>query len=150
MRQVMRVVVDQCVPAALTAGLNVAQRLGWVTVLPLSLVIEREYGNYALTLGVAAALVGGGTFAREGQQFGIGGFLTTALASLVMALPFVLARYGITLGVAPAHFAVAATFAYLGFHVAIGLLVGGCWSVVVKPFREQRLLDSWREPPIRS
>lgn len=149
MRHLVTVLVDQGVPAALTAGLNLLQRLGWVTILPLSLAIEREYGNYALTLGVAAALVGGGTFARGGQEFGIGGFLATALASLVMASPFVLARHGIFLGVAPAHFAMVATFAYLGFHVAIGLLVAGCWSAVVRTFREQRLLDSWREPPDR-
>ncbi len=149
MRQLVRVVVDQIVPAALTAALHVAQRLGWVTVLPLSLVIQREYGNYGLTLGVAAALVAGGTFAREGQPFGIAGFLATALAGVAMASPFILARYGLYLGLAPTHFAIVATFAYLGFHMAIGLLVGGCWSIGVKTFREQRLLDSWREPSSR-
>lgn len=142
--------MDQLVPAALTAGLNVVQRLGWVTILPLSQVIEREYGNYALALGASAALVAGGAFAREGRQFGIAQFLTTTLAGLVSASPFVLARYGISLGLVPMHFAILGTFAYFGFSVAMGLLIGGCWSAVVKTFREERLLDSWREPPGRS
>jgi hypothetical protein len=31
----------------------------------------------------------------------------------------------------------AATFAYLGLYVVIGVLIGGCWSNVVKAFREE-------------
>ena len=141
MGQLIRFVIDQMIPAALTAALMLVQRFGVVTLLPLNLVIEREYGNYALLLGVAAALVSSGTFSRVTHQFGIGAFLTTVSAGLVTVAPFIFARYGIYLGLAPAHFSILATFAYLGLYVVIGLLLGGCWSAVVKAFRDQT--PSW-------
>lgn len=137
MSRVVTFTIDQLVPAALTAGLVLVQRFGFLTLLPLNLVVEREYGNYALLLGTAAALVASGTFTRVTHQFGLGAFLATAAAGLVMVAPFIVARYGLYLGLAPGQFAIAATFAYLGLYVVIGLLVGGCWSVAVKPFREQ-------------
>jgi len=137
MGQLAKFLIDQLIPAALTVALIAAQRLGFLTLLPLNLVIEREYGNYALLLGVAAALVASGTFSKVTHHFGIGAFLATTSAGLATVGPFVFARYGIYLGLAPAHFAIVATFAYLGLYVIIGLLIGGCWSVVVKAFREQ-------------
>jgi len=136
-RQLTRFVVDQGIPAALTAGLNVAQRLGYLTLLPLNVVIEKEYGNYALLLGAAGAFVASATFIRTGRRFGVGAFLLTVVASLVMVTPFILYRYGMSLGLAPMHFALAATFAYLGFYVTLGVLVGGCWSAVVRAFRDR-------------
>jgi hypothetical protein len=139
MRQIMGFVVDQGIPAALTAGLNVAQRLGYMTLLPLNAVIEKEYGNYALLLGAAGAFVASATFTREGRRFGVGAFLLTVLASLVMVTPFILYRYGMTLGLTPMQFALAATFAYLGFYVTVGVLVGGCWSAVVRAFSRHDL-----------
>jgi hypothetical protein len=141
MRQLTRFLIEQLVPAALTAALILIQRLGFARLLPLNVVIEREYGNYALVLGVAAAFVASGTFSRVTCQFGIGAFLATASVGLGTIAPFVFARYGSYLGLSPAHFAIAATFAYLGFYVVIGLLFGGCWSVVVKAFRDQA--PSW-------
>lgn len=141
MRQLTRVLIEQLVPAALTATLILIQRLGSARLLPFNVVIEREYGNYALLLGVAAAFVASGTFSKVTHQFGIGAFLATASGGMVTIAPFVFARYGIYLGQAPAHFAIAATFAFLGFYVVIGLLFGGCWSVVVKAFRDQT--SSW-------
>ena len=140
-RQLTRFLIEQLVPAALTAALILIQRLGSVRLLPLNVVIEREYGNYALLLGVAAAFVASGTFSKITHQFGIGAFLATASGGLVTITPFVFARYGISLGLVPAHFAMTATFAYLGFSVVIGLLFGGCWSVVVKAFRDET--SSW-------
>jgi hypothetical protein len=137
LRPVTRFVVDQGIPAVLTAGLNVAQRFGYVTLLPLNVVIEKEYGNYALLLGAAGAFVASATFIREGRRFGIGPFLLTVVASLVAVTPFILYRYGMSLGLAPMHFALAATFAYLGFYVTVGVLVGGCWSAVVRAFRDR-------------
>lgn len=137
MRHLARFLIDQFVPAALTAALILVQRLGFVTVLPLNLVIEREYGNYALLLGVAAALVASGTFSKATHEFGVLAFLATAAAGLLAIVPFIFARYGIFLGLAPAHFSIVATFAYLGLYVVIGLLLGGCWSTVVKAFRDQ-------------
>jgi hypothetical protein len=139
MRQLARFVVDQGIPAALTAGLNVAQRLGYMTLLPLNVVIEKEYGNYALLLGAAGAFVASATFTRTGRRFGVGAFLLTVLASLVMVTPFILSRYGMSLDLAPMHFALAATFAYLGFYVTVGVLVGGCWSAVVRAISRQDL-----------
>jgi hypothetical protein len=136
-RRVARLVVDQGVPAALTAGLNAAQRFGYLTLLPLNAVIEKEYGNYALLLGAAGAFVTSAAFTREGRRFGIGAFLLSVVASLITVTPFILNRYGVTLGVAPMHFALAATFAYLGFYVTVGILIGGCWSAVVGAFRDR-------------
>ena len=133
-RRITKLVVGQGVPAALTAGLNIAQRLGYLTLLPLNAVIEKEYGNYALLLGAAGAFVTSATFTREGRRFGVGSFLLTVVASLVMVTPFILHRYGMDLGLAPMHFALAATFAYLGFYVSVGVLVGGCWSAVMRAF----------------
>ena len=138
-RRITRLVVDQGIPAALTAGLNLAQRLGYLTLLPLNAVIEKEYGNYALLLGAAGAFVASVTFTRDGRRFGVGSFLLTVLASLVMVAPFILHRYGMDLGLAPMHFALAATFAYLGFYVTVGVLVGGCWSAVMRVFSHQDL-----------
>lgn len=137
MSQLTRFLVDQLIPAALTAAVILAQRLGLMRLFPLNVVIEREYGNYALLLGVAAALVAGGTFSKVTHQFGIGAFLATVLGGLATISPFVFARYGISLGLAPVHLAMAATYAYMGLSVVIGLLFGGCWSVVVKAFRDQ-------------
>jgi hypothetical protein len=31
---------------------------------------------------------------------------------------------------------VVATYAYLGFAVTVGLLIGGCWSLVVRTLRD--------------
>jgi hypothetical protein len=137
MGRVLRWAIDQLIPAVLTAALVLVQRFGLLTLLPLNLVIEREYGNYALLLGVGAALVSSGIFGRVTRQFGVGAFLATALAGFVTITPFVSARYGISFGLPPAHFAMAATFAYLGLYVVIGVLIGGCWSNVVKAFREE-------------
>lgn len=139
LRRVLRLVVEQGVPAALTAGLNVAQRFGYVTLLPLNAVIEREYGNYAVLLGAAGAFVTSANFTRDGRRFGVGWFLVAAVASLAMAAPFIFHRYGVDPGLAPMHFALVATFAYLGLYIAVGILVGGCWAAVVRAFFRHEL-----------
>jgi hypothetical protein len=131
-------VVDHLVPAVVAAGLNLAPRLGYLTLLPLSVGFEREYGNYALLLGVTGALVASTSFGRVGAHFGVPAFVITALAGLATVAPFILGRAGVTLGLSPRHFDIVATFAYLGFFIVVGLLVGGCWSVVVKTAREAR------------
>lgn len=138
MRQFLTFVIEMLIPAGLTGALILVQRLGLVRLLPLSQVVEREYGNIALLLGVGGALVASGTFTRATHQYGVGGFLATASAALAMAAPFISARYGSHLGLAPAYFDILGTFAYLGFYVAVGLLFGGCWSVILKAMREPR------------
>ncbi len=145
MRAMIRFAIDQLVPAALAAALNLAPRLGYFTLLPLSIGIEREYGNYALLLGTAGALVASASFGRTGISFTVPAFVGTALAGLVTIAPFILGRAGVTLGLPPRHLDIAATFAYLGFSIVVGLLVGGCWSVVMKSVREGRDSD-WSRP----
>ncbi len=145
MRAVMRFVINQLIPAALTAGLNLAPRFGYFTLLPLSMGVEREYGNYALLLGSAAALVASASFGRVGTRFDLQGFVGMALAGLLTISPFVLGRAGVTFGLPPRHFDVVITFAYLGFFIVVGLLVGGCWSVVVKAVRDARG-GEWERP----
>ncbi len=134
--KVVRFVVDLCIPAALTAGLHAAQRFGYITLLPLNVVIQKEYGNYAMFLSAAGALVASTAFSREGRRFGVVAFLCTALASLVMISPFVLGRYGMEVGLTPMEFSLVATFAYLGFSITLGLLIGGSWSAITRTFRD--------------
>ncbi len=136
MRAWMPFLIDQLIPAALTAGLNLAPRFGYFTLLPLSLAVEREYGNYALLLGSAGALVASASFCRVGARFNLPQFAGVAVAGLVTVTPFVLGRAGITLGLPPRQFDVVITFAYLGFFIVVGVLVGGCWSIIVKALRD--------------
>jgi hypothetical protein len=133
-RAALRFVVDQVVPVALTAALNLATRSGLVTLLPLTAVIEREYGNLALLLGCAAALVASATFSRV--PFDLPAFVTTGLLAIVSAAPFILGRAGLTLALPSRQFDVVLTLAYVGFSLVAGLLIGGCWSVVVRALRE--------------
>jgi len=136
MLALLRFTGEHLVPVLLTAGLNLASRWGYLTLLPLSPGLDRAYGNLALLFGVAAALVGSVTFSRAESRFDIPAFVGTAGAGLVMATPFILARAGLTLGVAPRHFDIVATFAYVAFFSVVGLLVGGSWSVVVRAVRD--------------
>lgn len=136
MRALIRFATDQLVPTVLAAALNLAPRLGYLTLLPLSVGVEREYGNYALLLGIAGALVASASFGREDIHFDIPAFVVTALAGLATVSPFILGRAGVTLGLPPRHFDIVVTFAYLGFSIVAGLLVGACWSVVVKAVRD--------------
>jgi predicted cobalt transporter CbtA len=135
MRRFGRFCLDQGIPAVLAIGLIAAQRFGYMALLPLNVVIEREYANYAMLLAAIAAFVTSATFMRDGWRFGIGPFLGTTLAGLVTASPFMFARYGMQFGLPPMQFALIATFAYLAFSVTLGLLIGGCWSVIVKAVR---------------
>ena len=140
LRKLMRFLVDLCIPAVCAVGVNAAQRYGYINWLPLNVVIEREYGIYALFLSAVAALVASAAFTRERRRFGVGAFLGTALASLAMVAPFILSRYGVQPpGITPMEFSLMATFAYLGFSVTIGLVIGGCWSLVVRTFKDPDL-----------
>jgi hypothetical protein len=136
MRRLGRILVDHFVPAVLAAGLNAAQRYGYLTLVPLNVVIERQYGTYALFLAAIAAFVAASAFTRGGCRFGVVAFLTTALLSIVMVSPFVLARYEMDVGLTPMQFSLVSTFAYLGFSITVGLLIGGSWSTVVRAFRD--------------
>ena len=136
LRRLGRILVDQVFPAGLAAGLHVAQRYGYIALVPLNVVIERQYGSYALFLSAIAAFVAAAAFTRPGRRFGIVAFLCTALVSILMVSPFLLARYGMDVGLTPMQFSVVATYAYLGFAVTVGLLIGGCWSLVIRTLRD--------------
>ena len=51
---------------ALTAGLNIAQRLGYLKWLPMNAFTEKKHGNYTLMLGLANAFVASTTFTHVG------------------------------------------------------------------------------------
>jgi hypothetical protein len=137
MGRFLAVVVEAVVPGVLTAAIGVVQRLGWLSVLPGNPVIEREYGLYGLVLGVAGAIVTSASCLKHGREYGFIAFLSTLVAGLALASPFIAWRYGMQLGLAPMQFALLGTFAYLGLYVVLGVLIGGCWSLVVGMFRGQ-------------
>ncbi len=131
----LRFIIDHLVPVLLTVALNLAPRLGYFSLLPLPGNLEQAFGNFALILGAAAALVASVTFSRAGAPFDIPAFVGTAVAGLITITPFILERAGSTFGLPLRHFNIAATLSYLGFFLVVGLLVGGCWSVAVKAVR---------------
>jgi hypothetical protein len=135
MSRFLAVVVEAGVPGILTALLGIAQRLGWLSLLPGNPVIEREYGLYGLALGVAGAIVTSGSCLKPAREYGFGAFLSTGVAGLVLASPFIAWRYGMQFGLAPMQFALLGTFAYLGLSIVLGILIGGCWSLLVGMFR---------------
>ncbi len=134
----LRFTGEHLIPVLVTAGLNLAPRLGYFTLLPLAAGLERVYGNLALLFGVAAALVASVTYGREDARFDIPAVLGTMGAGLVTVTPFILARESMTLGLPPRYFDILVTFAYVGFFAVVGLLVGGCWSVAVRAVRDAR------------
>lgn len=146
LRALLRFSGEHLVPILLTAGLAVLPRWGYLVLLPSAAGLDQAYGNLALLFGVAAALVGSVTFSRAEPRFDIPAFVGTAGVGLVAATPFILARAGLTLGLAPRYFEILATFAYVGFFIVVGLLVGGCWSVVVRAMRDARESRSPQRP----
>jgi len=150
MQGLLRFTAEHLVPLLLTAGLNLAPRWGYFTLLPLTSGLERAYGNLGLLFGAAAALVASVTFGREEAHFDIPTVLGTMGAGLVTVTPFVLAREGLTLGLPPRQFDILTTFAYVAFFAVVGLLVGGCWSLAVRAVRDARGTKSPSEPAIRA
>jgi hypothetical protein len=140
---------EHLLPVLVTAALNLGPRWGYFSLLPLSAGLDHAYGNLALLFGVAAAVVGSVTFGRAEFRFDIPAFVGTAGAGLVTMTPFILARAGLTLGVAPRHFDILTTFAYVAFFAVVGLLVGGCWSVVMRAIRDADESHSPQQPGTR-
>lgn len=149
LRTLLRVTGEHLVPVLLTAVLNIAPRWGYFTLLPVAPGLDRAYGNLALLFGVAAAVVGSVTFGRGEPRFDIPAFLGTAGAGLLTATPFILAHAGLTLGMPPRYVEILTTFAYLGFFGVVGLLVGGCWSVVVRAIRDAYESHGPQRPGLR-
>lgn len=125
---------DQIAPAAVTAVLELLERVQWINVVPADPQIERTYGSYALFLAVSASLVSSAAFIKEKQDYGVSNFLLTVLAWLGMLPPFIVAPYGYSFGLYPAQFSVVVIFAFLGLHVAAGIFIGGIWTVILKTF----------------
>jgi len=150
LRAVLRFTGEHLVPILLAAGLVLAPRWGYLALLPFFAGLERTYGNIAVLFAAAAALVGSVAFSRAESRFDIPAFVGTAGVGLIAATPFILARAGLTIGLAPRHFEILATFAYIGFFAVVGLLVGGCWSVVVRAARDayETRTPRWPRRPI--
>ena len=149
LRVLLWVTGEHLMPVLVTAALNLGPRWGYFSLLPLSAGLDHAYGNLALLFGIAAALVGSVTFGRAAPRFDIPAFVGTAGAGLVTVTPFILARAGLTLGVAPRHFDIVTTFAYVAFFAVVGLLVGGCWSVVVRAIRDASARHAPQRPGMR-
>ena len=135
MSRFLAVVVEAVVPGILMGVLGIAQRLGWLNLLPGNPVIARDFGLYGLVLGVAGAIVTSGSCIKQAREYGFTAFFSTVVAGLVLASPFIAWRYGMQFGLAPMQFALLGTFAYLGLYVVFGILIGGCWSLLVGMFR---------------
>ncbi len=124
--------LEQAIPVLSAAALNLGPRLGYFVLLPLSHTIEREYGNYGLFLGCAAAVVTSAAFGRKGGRFDLPVFSTAVFLSLLTVSPFVLARAGVALAMQGRPLDVLLVFAYLGFSMVAGVILAGCWSLVVQ------------------
>jgi hypothetical protein len=147
--QVIRLMIELLAPAGLIVAFEYASRTGWFTLFAFGRGYAAEYGNYALLLGVAAALVASATFNRDEKHFGLSAFLGTAFVGLLTISPFVLGRAGIRFDIPPKVFDLITIFAYLGFFITIGIILGGCWSVLVKAVRGIVFRvddDDWSKP----
>jgi len=93
--------------------------------------LDRAYDNIAVLVRAAVALVGSVAFDRAEQRCDAPGFVGRPGMGLVAATPFILARAGIVLVVAPRDLDILATFTFVGFFVVTSLLVGAWWSVAM-------------------
>ena len=141
LRRLGRLFFDALVPAGLTALFRWFER-GQFALLPVNPGIERDWWHLAFLLSVLAALVAGSTFTGERMRFGMEGFLSAAFMVLLMAVPFIVGRYNLHLRLRPEYFGVVTIGAYLVFHLFIGILFGGAWSVLLNKFREQPFITA--------
>ncbi len=133
--QVVRLLIELLVPALLMLVLDYLSRTGQFALFTFGRMYALEYGNYALLLGLAAALVASATFNRDEKPFGLSAFLAAALVGLLTIAPFVLGRAGIRFDIPPRVFDLITILSYLGFFITVGILLSGCWSVLVKAIR---------------
>lgn len=121
------------VPVALMVTFFVLQVTGTIRWLPVGPEIERDWGHYALLLGLIATVFASGWY--DEREYGLPQFLVTLAVAILMTLPVMMAPFSRDLGVAPETFALLSRVTYVAFHVANGFLFGGAWTFVVNRFR---------------
>ena len=143
MRRLLRLLRDQAIPAMGVVAFDLAQRRHLVQVLPANPVLDGQYRNLALLLGVLAALVASADFGSR-REFDLRALLGTLAALIATLLPFIGRRDPAFYRLSPDTFAIVSIVAYLGLSVTIGILVGGGWIRMVREVARPTHPD---EPP---
>jgi hypothetical protein len=137
----IRLLAEIVIPAALDAALQLAERwAGLFVLLPVNPTITREWGALAFLLGVAGAAVSGPHFSQPHREYSLGLLILNVGVILLCLVPSIAPR----LALAPEWLAALVRVAYLVFHVAIGVLIGGAWSWWLRKLREGRAGGSRR------
>ncbi len=113
------------IAAAVTATLEGGHRVGWPRLLPADAQLEREWGNLALLLGVAGAIVATYLFVKTTRAHVLHVSVVSGLVTIALAVPFMAARHGVNFGLPAPWFSVLMGAAYLLLHGAVGMLVSG-------------------------
>jgi hypothetical protein len=91
-------------------------------------------GALAFLLGVASAAVASPHFAPPHREYGVRSLVLNLGVILASLVPLIVPRLNI-----PADWVAALIqIAYLVFHAAVGVLIGGAWSWWLKKAREGR------------
>jgi hypothetical protein len=135
MKRLVLLLTLYLVPVALVVAFFVVQTTGVVRWLPVAPEIERDWGHYALLLGVIAAVFAAGWY--DEREYGLPQFLLTVLVAVAMTLPVMMAPFAREFGIAPDTFALLSRATYVGFHVANGFLFGGAWTFVAGRIRSE-------------
>ena len=143
MRRLLRLLRDQAIPALAVVAFDLGQRRHLVQVLPANPVLDGQYRNLALLLGVLAALVASADFGSR-REFDLRALLGTLAALIATLLPFIGRRDPAFFRLSPDTFAIVSIVAYLGLSVTIGILVGGGWIRMVREVARPTHPD---EPP---
>src|SRR5256885_7845041 len=91
MRRLLRLLRDQAIPALAVVAFDLAQRRHLVQVLPANPVLDGQYRNLALLLGVLAALVASADFGSR-REFDLPALLGTLPPLIPPLLPFIRRR----------------------------------------------------------
>lgn len=136
LRRMKKLLTEIVAPAAIAAALQLGEHWGRLFVLlPADLAVRGEWGPLAFLLGVACAAVSSPYFVDPRREYGLPTLAVTVGVILLSLVPFISPR----LGLAPEWVAVLARVAYLVFHAAVGVLIGGAWSWWLKKARERSL-----------
>ena len=131
MRRLLRLLRDSGIPAIAVVAFDLGQRHHLFQVLPANPVLDGQYRNLGLLLGVLATLVASADFGSR-REFDLRALLGTLAALIVTLLPFIGRRDPAFFRLSPDTFAMVSIVAYLGLYVAIGILIGGGWIRMVR------------------
>lgn len=120
-------------PAAIEAALQIGERWwGLFVLIPVNTTVTREWGPLACLLGVASAVVASPYFVPPHREYGVRPLVLNLGVILASLVPLIVPRLDI-----PADWLAALVrIAYLVFHAAVGVLIGGAWSWWLKKARE--------------